>query len=257
MQENSFNKKPILAIFDADFIPFVVCHNKKDTEEKTLIDCINMCDDYINNILKAVKADYYIGYLTQGKCFRYDINPTYKANRKYDNPPKFMFEIRDRLKTIGFIGKEGYEADDLCMSFKAQNSQYESIIISPDKDLLGICETSFNPRKMEFNYHTKEEIVENFWKSMIVGDRADNIIGIPGKGEAYFNKIIMLSDGKFIKNLSEKTIRDNIFNEYIKHFGEYEGIKEFTKNYLSLKILDNVKLDEVQLKEVNKINFCE
>ena len=49
----------------------------------------------------------------------------------------------------------------------------------------------------------------------------------------------------------------NVFEEYINHHGEYEGIKEFTKNYLSLKIVDNVKLEEIKLNNVLKVNFSE
>lgn len=249
-EEEKSESKSVVAVIDADFIPFYVCHNKKDAEEKSLDDCINICDDFINNILKATKADYYVGYLTESKCFRYDINPTYKANRKYLNLPNYIDEIKDRLKTYGFISQKGYEADDLCLSFKAQNSQFESIIVSPDKDLLGICEKSFNPRLMQFSYHSEEEIVENFWRSMIVGDTADNIKGIPGKGPAFFKNLTLNVD-------DEESIRTLIFDEYINHFGEYEGIKEFSKTYLSLKIVDNVKLEEIKLNKVLKETFSE
>jgi 5'-3' exonuclease len=250
-EEEITESKPIVAVIDADFIPFYVCYNKKGQEEKTLDDCINICDNFINNILKATNADYYVGYLTKGKCFRYDINPDYKANRKYLDQPQYLDQIKERLLTYNFVSQKGWEADDLCMSFKAQNSQFESIIVSPDKDLLGICEKSFNPRLMQFNYHSKEEIVENFWRSMIVGDTADNIKGIPGKGPKYFNNLI---DGFIYLGDSWDYI---IFDEYINHFGEYEGIKEFYKNYLSLKIVDNVKLEEIKLNKVLKETFSE
>lgn len=242
-------KKPIVAVFDADFIPYYVCHNKKEAEEKSLNDCLNLCDEFINNILKSINADYYIGFLTKGKCFRYTINSEYKANRKYLNQPKYLDEVKERLKAYGFTSISGYEADDLVMSFKAQYSQFESIIVSPDKDILGICEKSFNPRKMEFNYHSEEEIVENFWRSMIVGDTADNIKGIPGKGPAFFKSVV-----EYCYTVGFPTV---ILQYYIDHFGEYEAIKEFTKNYLSLKIVDTVNLGEIKLNEVLKVNFSE
>jgi len=242
--ENSEQEKSVITVIDADFIPFYVCHNKKDSGEKSLNDCINMCDDFIKNILMATKANYYVGYLTTGKCFRYNINPDYKANRKYLNMPKYMAEIKERLIGVyNFKSQENYEADDLCLSFKKQNPEYDCIIVSPDKDLLGICEKSFNPRKMVFNYHTKEEIVENFWRSMVCGDTADNIKGIPGMGEKAFDKIK--------KSVELNDLLTEIQLYYINHFGEYEGIKEFTKNYLSLKIVDNVRLEEIKLNEVN------
>jgi 5'-3' exonuclease len=242
--------KPIVSVIDADFIPYYVCHNKKDSEEKTLNDCLNLCDEFISNINNSINADYYVGFLTEGKCFRYDIYPEYKGNRKYLQQPKYLDEVKQRLRALGFTGQKGYEADDLCMSFKAQNSQFKSIIVSPDKDLLGICEKSFNPRLMAFNEHTKEEIVENFWKSMIIGDTADNIKGIPGKGKSFAEKLLLNLD-------DDESLRNTVLEEYVNHFGEYNGIKEFTKNYLSLKIVEDVKLEEVKLNEVLKVNFSE
>jgi len=244
--------KPTVAVYDADFIPYYVCHNKKDDPIKTLEDCLNLCDIFIDNINKAVKADYYCGFRTIGKCFRYGINPNYKANRKYPYVD-YLKEVQEHLSTHhSFYGQEGYEADDLVMSFKAQYNQFNVIIVSPDKDILGAVNNAYNPRKNEFVNNLPYAIIDNFWKSMITGDSIDGIKGIPGKGESFFNKVIMSSDGMFIKNLPEKIIRANILNEYINHFGEYEGIKEFTKNYLSLKLVDNVELNEVKLNKIEK-----
>lgn len=244
--------KQTIACFDADFLPYYVCHNKEGEPIKTLEDCINLCNIFIDSVNKSVKADYYCGFRTVGKCFRYGVNPNYKAKRKYPYI-EYLKEVQEHLSTHhSFYGQEGYEADDLVMSFKAQNSHFNVVIVSPDKDILGAVDYAYNPRKNEFVNNLPYAIIDNFWKSMITGDAVDGIKGIPGKGEAFFNKVIMLSDGMFIKNLSEKIIRDNVFNEYINHFGEYEGIKEFTKNYLSLKILENVELTDVKLNIIEK-----
>ena len=71
-----------------------------------------------------------------------------------------------------------------------------------------------------------------FWGSVITGDTADNIKGIPGKGPA------------FIKKLWEECKEINLFKsrvicEYINYFGEEAGIDEFYKNYKCLKIKDS------------------
>ncbi len=244
--------KPTIAVFDSDFLPYICCHNKIGEPIKTLEDCIIQCDTFIDSICRSVKADYYCGFRTIGKCFRYKVNPDYKGNRKYP-PIEHLKEVQEHLSNHhNFYGQEDYESDDLVMSFKAQNNQFNVIVVSPDKDILGALDYAYNPRKNEFVANTQEEIVINQMKQLVTGDKVDNVHGIHGKGEAFFNKIIMNSDGKMVKKLSADVIRTNIFNEYIKHFGEYEGIKEFTKNYLSLKILDNVKLNSVTINKINK-----
>lgn len=248
--EESSNKLKVIS-YDADFIPYYVCHNKKDEPEKTLEDCIVQCDSLITNINNYLLGDLYCGFLTVGKCFRYQSNPDYKANRKYTDMPKYISEVKDYLiNKHQFMFIEGYEADDLVMSFKATCTQYEQIVVSPDKDVLYSLQIGFNPKSSTYVYNTVEDIEEYFWSSMIIGDRVDNIKGLPGKGLAYV---------KNVKNNKHADLswRDCIFKEYVNHFGEYEGIKQFYMNYLSLKLIENVDVTNVKLNNVLKIEVCE
>lgn len=244
---------PIVSVIDSDFIPFYVGFTKKGEEDKSLEQCIANCDDFISNINRYTRADYYVGYLTQGKCFRYGINPSYKANRKYENMPKYLNELKQHLRDRhNFISQEGYEADDLVVSFKVQNSQFKSIIVSPDKDLLNLPGKHLNPRKMEFKRTSEEEAKEFFFKSMIIGDQIDGIKGLIGKGKVYAEE----TWSSYISEYDHPYPLSRVLNEYIHHLGEYEGIKEFTKNYLSLKLVDTVTLETIKLNEVDKI-ICE
>ena len=254
IKKNRMNKtgvKERVAVYDGDFIPFYVCHNKKDEPIKTLEDCKQLCDEFIRSINTLVQADSYLGYLTIGKCFRYTVNPNYKANRKYTDLPEFLYDIKQYLQdNHGFTFNSDYEADDLVVSFKAKNSQYESIIISPDKDILTSVDIAYNPRKNEFVENTADEINAYFLKSMITGDSVDGIKGIPGKGKAFADKLLLNID-------DQESLRGLVFDEYILHFGEYEGIKEFYRNYLSLKMIDDLDTGELKLNKIEKIDFCE
>ena len=69
-----------VSLWDADFIPFYVCHVKKGEAEKSLDDCKALVDDIITNINNATNANEYQLYVTAGKCFRYTVYPEYKAN---------------------------------------------------------------------------------------------------------------------------------------------------------------------------------
>lgn len=241
--------KKTLNIFDSDFLGFYCNSIKKGEQDKTLEQCIEKCDDFISNINRYTKADYYIGYLTKGKCFRYNINPSYKANRKYINMPKYLQEIKQHLQEKhNFIYQEGYEADDLVISFKDQNPQYECIIVSPDKDILNLEGRHFNPRKIKFHETSKDEALEYFWNDMLIGQPGDGIKGIPGIGKVKAKEIV--NTGSSYRTTYKQ---HTIFEAYLEYFGEYEGIKEFTKNYLSLKLVNTVQLETIKLNQVDKI----
>ena len=246
--ERQKEKAKVVACIDADFLPFFTCYNKKDgSPKKTLEDCIKLTDDFIKNILFMVKADYYVGYLTVGKCFRYRINPAYKSNRKYLGLPDYIKEVKQHLiDRHNFTWNEEYEADDMVVSFKAQNPQYETIIVSPDKDILNLAGKSLNPKKMAFNEVSEEGEINYFWKSMISGDVVDSIKGLPGKGPAYFDKLLK-------SNENGDYYTDLILRAYIEHFGEREGIRQFYINYMSLKMVKDAILDGTKLNKVGEL----
>ena len=221
-----------LAVWDADFIPFYVCHSK-DGNEKSLQDCLDGCDSIIESVNKSIGCEGFIGFLTKGKCFRYKIYPNYKGNRKYDNLPKYLNEVRKYLEEeYKFTSYPEYEADDLVITFKNQSSD-DCIIVSPDKDILNTRGTHYNPKKNEFVTTTQEEADVYFWKSMMIGDSADNIKGIKGIGPAGAEKVIQQQ--KVFSNL-----RSVILDKYCEVLGEDEGIEQFYINYKCLKIVDNV-----------------
>lgn len=241
----------IRAVWDADFIPFYVCHVKEGEPEKTLEDCIQNCNDLIKNVNDSVEADEFVGFLTIGKCFRYKIYPEYKGNRKYDKLPKYLNEVRTYMKeTYGFIGIDGYEADDLILSYKNQNKDVLCIIVSPDKDMLYLEGDHYNPKKNELVKTSKEYAEEYFWTSMIVGDTADNIKGIKGIGPKGASSII--NNQKLFSNL-----RTTILDKYCEVYGEANGIFEFYKNYSCLRIVDDIpfKIDGVLNKIVRTSEY--
>jgi 5'-3' exonuclease len=128
---------------------------------------------------------------------------------------------------------EGIEADDAVSIYKNMYDTMgkESIICSPDKDVLMLPGKHFNYRKMEFVVTNEAEAEYTFWTDMIAGQSGDNIKGIPGKGPAFAKKL-------FEENPSVR-YRTSVLNAYIDHFGEREGIYEFYKNYMVLKIMTN------------------
>lgn len=233
-----------VGVYDADFIPFYVCNNKDKTIEKTLDECIEHCDSLIDNMNKAIFCEYFTGFLTKGKCFRYNVYPEYKGNRKYDNMPTYLKEVREHLmKHYNFTYCEGFEADDLVVSYK-QQSKDECIIISPDKDILNLEGIHYNPRKNEYVATDKDTADLYFWKSMVIGDSTDNIKGIKGVGPAGADKLVK-NKGLF------SSLKATVLDKYCEVFGDEEGITQFYINYKCLKIVNhapvNVELNKTEL----------
>jgi len=212
-------------VVDADFFMFYICFPKKDKPEIELSEAKMILDKYIKNIMRMTNADKYIMCLTVGKCFRYDINPDYKGNRKYPPKPKAFDGLKEYLivkykATYGW----GLEADDMVNIYKNKYPDY--IIVSPDKDILKCIKGKhFNPKRNVFVETTEEEAHTNFWRSMITGDTIDNIKGIPGKGDKFVDRMSIVNP-------------ITVLTEYIVALGEEKGIEEYYKNFKMLKILD-------------------
>lgn len=250
-----------VVLFDADVIPYVVCHNKKDEPEKSLDDCIQLAKLYVTGVLIRSEADYYSGFLTEGKeSFRYKIYPDYKGQRTGE-VPKYFKEVKQFLRDeYGFVSSKQYEADDLILIVEKElkAKDYQIVIISADKDIINTAGSRINPnREEEFNIVDDQFADEYFWKSMIIGDSADNIKGIPGKGVKFANQLF--EECELVKGAETQIglFRNEILYLYIDKFGEYKGIEEFYKNYKCLKILnENIFNEQIEYK-LNKFELIQ
>lgn len=74
---------------------------------------------------------------------------------------------------------------------------------------------------------------------------------IPKKGKVYAGKVTQRYFNEH--NILWPSI---VLDEYIKSLGEYKGIQEFYKNYVSLRMIDDVKLKDIKLNKIDKI-LCE
>jgi 5'-3' exonuclease len=245
--------KSKLSIIDADFLMYVCCHNKVDSETtKTLEDVIKHAEEIISNILSYTKAEHYIGCLTVGKCFRYDFYPEYKANRSKLDKPLYFEELRNYLiEEKKFIFHVGLEADDMISILNTSyKDTYDITIVSTDKDLQQIPGNHFNPVKFERTDVDKRNANIKLWGQVITGDSVDNIKGVPKKGEKYVEKVFQHCFDHLMP------IPGAVLDTYMDYYGQYQGILEFTKNYRLVKLLeepeygfdpsnvDLVKLDE-------------
>lgn len=241
-----------LAIWDADFIPFYVCHTKVGQEPKTIAECKELTDSLIRNINNAIGTDIFLGCLTVGKCFRYKINPEYKGNRKYDYDSDYLKKISAIKEYLITDYKctykiDEYEADDLVIKYSnLLKDEFDCVIVSPDKDILYTEGKHYNPKLNSWVITDKEKAEYYFWKSMMVGDVIDNIKGCKGIGVKTAEKVL--------NNVPVEGYRNVVLGNYCDIYGECEGIKEFYKNYMCLYMDPNITGIERPelLKIVNK-----
>lgn len=258
--------KESLVVFDADFLLYFATMGNKvfDSEgvpikengrfvytEKTVKEVQECADSIILNMLKVVNASKYVGYLGNVECFRYDIYPEYKANRKDSPKPSHFKELKAYLRDRwGFILLDiPIEADDAVNIIKNRlKEEYHIFIVTSDKDLMKCIEGYYiNPKNCELVNTEAEEAEYNFWTSMITGDTVDNIKGIPGAGVAFAKKL-------FAKNIWQNLwgkvqYRLAVETSYYEKFGKDDYLKEFNKNYSLLYILeeyDDLPTPEIQ-----------
>jgi len=160
--------------------------------------------------------------------FRKVMCPWYKENRKDIPKPVYYDTIRDYLIYRGAVVTEGYEADDaVCMrAWDCIENNEEFIIVSEDKDLLQIPGVHYIPSKDKVIEVDELNAWRNFFSQFIIGDRSDNIPGLPGKGEKFaFKKLGQLESAEemedYIKHLYKQEYGDdglNIFTERANMF---------------------------------------
>jgi len=153
-------------------------------------------------ILEQEKPDYLAVAFDTGKTFRDEIYPEYKATRAKmpDDLRPQMERIRQLVDAFNLprLEMEGFEADDVLGSIARQSAE-EGLgikIITGDRDLLQLVDErivvnlpggklsearDYTPADVVAYWGIRPEQVVDF--KALVGDKSDNIPGVPGVGE--------------------------------------------------------------------------
>lgn len=146
-------------------------------------------DQMIQDILADTGATSYSVFLTGTGNFRREIAPSYKANRP-DNRPAHWQAVREFLVTQHKAQIcNGYEADDE-MGVQQDKVGGTTVICSIDKDLLQIPGKHYNFVKKVFQEVTPDEGLKFLYLQSLIGDRSDNIVGVPGIGPVKANQAL-------------------------------------------------------------------
>lgn len=214
----------------------------------TLEEAMQGLDQRVTHILEQCNTDKYAGFLTHGKCFRYDVDPEYKANRTKSNRSVLFPSLKEyAMQKWGFVYFSELEADDL-VSYFSYTSDQSTIICSPDKDVLKQCVgMHYNYGKTEFVHTSPEEALSFLWVQALMGDSTDNITGIPGVG--------IKTAENWLKDRT-KDFESFAIRKYVEKFGMVKGIHEFYKNF-NLVYLLKTHDDISRILDVNYIELSD
>jgi hypothetical protein len=241
------------AILDMDSIAYAIGHGNKVLDEfgtplrtedgskfiyteKTDSELLASADFIMNQILNKSGCNSYIGFVKGINTIasRLKYNPDYKQDRSKESPKWWNLVSNYLINSYKIYLANNYEVDDYVVSFLKENK--DSFIVAIDSDILGTEGTHYNWKKEEWITTTKEEEIYNFWSQMIIGSH-NNVEGLKGKGIKYFERLFNLH----IKDKKNTVLYATmILTEYITYYGEENGIKEYYKNYFSLKLRNDL-----------------
>ena len=216
--------KETIALIDGDSLIYF------EMGKPTLEEALESLDGRLHQMFEMTHATHYAGFLTIGKCFRYDAAKTkpYKGNRKYGDKPIIFPAIKEYLKQEwNFTSIPELEADDLVSIY---HDPLKTVICSPDKDVL------YQNKGIHYNYAKAETVIvdeteaETFlWKQMLMDDSTDGIQGIPKVGPK--------TADTWLKDLIPNEMPTFVLEKYIEKFGYAKGITNFAETFKLIYIL--------------------
>ncbi len=168
-------------LVDGDVVAYRAAWSTEEESEEEALDKADGLMDDIRFAATVVEDDLQV-YLTGKGNYRYEIDSSYKGNRKDIEKPAHLAAIRSHLiDNWGAVVSEGEEADDL-IAQEAHRLNYNCIVASVDKDFLQLPCRHYNFNKGEWDYQSEWEAHVFFYTQILTGDRADNVQGIYGIG---------------------------------------------------------------------------
>lgn len=222
----------------------------------------------LERILEDTKPKYALVAFDKGKeTFRHKSYEAYKGTR--DKTPTELVEqfgyVRELIESYGIKYEEhlDYEADDIIGSYAkiAEKAGLEVIIVSGDKDLTQLASDNitvyYTKRGVtEIDYYTPEFINEKYGLTPqqivdmkgLMGDKSDNIPGIPGVGEK--TAIKLLTEYETVENVLENI--DNISGKKLK-----ERLTEGKEDAILSKKLATIFTDVLVDNKIEDLTFKE
>lgn len=189
-------------LIDGDILAYrsAYCCEDKGVEEGQ-----HKIDDIVDGILYNTTFDpaeaQYEMFLTGEGNFRFDVQPTYKGNRK-DRPKPIHLNAMRQYLIDGYNAKvsSGQEADD-DIAIRASELGSSTIIASIDKDFLQVPCWHYNFNRKTLVRVNEFEGLQFVYAQILQGDTADNVFGLKGIGAV--KSVLMLESATNERELYE------------------------------------------------------
>lgn len=230
---------------------------------------------YLKNLNEEQPTHVCVAFDRKAKTFRHEQYELYKANRT-GMPDEMAIQfpiLKDVLSAmnISTIEKDGYEADDLigAISKNAGSRGIETVILTGDKDAFQLIDDHVTI-KMPLtkkgltgtDFYDKEAFIEKYQLNpeqmidvkALMGDKSDNIPGVPGIGEKTALKLICeygSLDGVYqhVGEMKAGSIKDKLIQNKEMAYLSYDLSKidthtdhDFQLDQAKLKEYDNDRL---------------
>ena len=215
-----------------------------------------------------------VAFDKKAPTFRHKQYADYKAGRKKmpDELAQQLQPLKDLLDkfNINRLELEGYEADDLIgtVARLGEENDFKVYIVTGDKDAIQLAShktTTLITKKgvgevEEYNYDSVLERYEMTTTQFIdlkglMGDKSDNIPGVPGVGEK--TGIKLLKQYSTIENLIEHT--DELKGSIKKKIEENKDLALMSKELATIitNVPIEVKLEDLEYGDYNKDDVVE
>lgn len=237
------------ALIDGDILVYESCYAaqsayKQATDSDDIVgfeSVDNSMVQRIEQIMLGAGCDSYVLYITEGRTFRYDVAFTkpYKGTRHADKPYHYA-NLRAVIKTLHPCKiVTMLEADDQ-LAIDALADRDNTVLCSRDKDLRQVTgatvyswelgnQPSFGPTKIQriggVDSKGKGTGFAFFMAQMVMGDGADNVPGITGKGPGAAYKLLspIVEDEEMTDNEKVAEMKAAVTTAYQRCYAEDYG----------------------------------
>jgi len=189
--------KKTLCVIDGDIVLYQCCSAVEKeidwggdwwTLHSDFMEVRMMLDVMLDDLKTTVGASKSLICLSDSGNFRKSILPSYKANRVGGRKPMCYVPAKEYLiSNYEVMIEPGLEADD-CVSIVATGPRSKHrrcsrvVMISEDKDFLGVPGLLYNPRTGQMSSTSVEDADMHHLFQTLTGDATDNYKGCPGIG---------------------------------------------------------------------------
>jgi len=206
------SQKKKLVLIDGHALAYRAFHALPEdmkTSQGELTNAVYGFTSMLLNVLRDEQPTHIAVTFDKGLTFRHDMYPDYKAHRAKmpDEMRSQMKRVRQVVETldIPIFEQEGYEADDLLgtLARQAEEQGVDTLIVTGDMDLLQLVDehtrvltsrwrfsdtVTYDLEGVRRRYRLPPTQLVNL-KAMM-GDKSDNIPGVPGVGEKTATKLL-------------------------------------------------------------------